>query len=212
MESLFIDLQYFPPINWFIKSYKYGHIAFFAYEPHRKMSFRNRMLIASADGPLRLSVPLEDARNEKQVYRDVKIQSGHWQRDQLRTLVSCYKRSPWFDHYHDELAVLLEKPDRFLLDFNLRCLAWVEKTIQHKLPWELENALEACRVITGKTDDFRNGFLPSGFADWSVSTDAVKPYTQVFEDRNGFIPGLSILDLIFCEGPAARSRIIPGAK
>ncbi|MFT4023419.1 MAG: WbqC family protein [Flavihumibacter sp.] len=210
MSILFIDLQYFPSINWFKKCFKYDHVVFFKYDRHHKMSFRNRMLVAGAGGPLRLSVPLVNSRDEQQAYADVQVQAGHWQRDHFRTLVSCYNRSPWFDHYRDDLAALLEAPDHRLFDFNLRCLSWVEKSLKRKLPYTVENALEACRVITDRTDDYRDYFLPASQAEWSVAADAVQPYTQVFQDRQGFIPGLSILDLLFCEGPSAVERLLPG--
>lgn len=207
--SLFIDLQYFPSINWFKKCFKYKNISFFKYDNHRKMSFRNRMLLAGANGPLRLSIPLVDGRNEKQAYADVRIQPGHWQRDHWRALVSCYNRSPWFDHYRDDLAVLMERPSTFLFDFNLRCLEWVEKSLKRKLPYVVENGLEACRVITERTDDCRDLFTPAGYQQWSVNEDTVEPYMQVFHDRQGFVPGLSVLDLLCCEGPAAADRLLP---
>ena len=209
MSSLFIDLQYFPSINWFKKSLKYEHVVFFKYDSHRKMSFRNRLLLAGADGPLRLSIPLVDGRNEKQAYADVRIQPGYWQRDHFRALVSCYNKSPWFDYYRDDLAVLFEKPEGFLFDFNLRCLVWMEKSLKRKIPFSVENALEACRVIVDRTDDFRDYFRPANIADWAAGPDAVRPYQQVFENRQGFVPGLSILDLLFCEGPAAVDRLLP---
>ena len=150
---------------------------------------------------LSLSVPIEGSRNERQLYKDVRIAPGKWAISHFRTITSCYNRSPWFEHYRDELAVLFETPFTFLWDWNLACFNW----LSHKLPLPLGShiTLDAKQARPdGKFIDCRNYFRPGNRAEWIANTEV--KYTQVFEDRVGFIPGLSILDILFCEGPASR--------
>ncbi len=165
------------------------------------MSFRNRMQLAGGAGLLQLSVPLLDARNEKQLAKDVKLAGGSWQRDHWRTILSCYNRSPWFEYYRDDLAVFYEKQYGFLFDLSLDACRWVERHLGSSTPIALNGKEEA-------GDDFRNFFRPATRLNWAGEAEMVGPYNQVFRERNGFIPGLSILDLLFCEGPAARKWLV----
>ncbi|WP_169749190.1 WbqC family protein [Flavihumibacter petaseus] len=174
------------------------------------MSFRNRILIAGGNGIMNLSVPLLDARNEKLLYNDIKIADEPWQRDHWRGIVSAYNRSPWFEYFRDDLAGIFEKHYRFLLDFNIDALHWVQSKLKLPVTFDLSPAhpvpapaLRKAGGDPGNADDFRNHFLPASRSEWTSGKDAVGMYGQVFRDRHGFIPGLSILDLLFCEGPAA---------
>lgn len=197
IEILLIDLQYFASLNWYKKAYHYKYIIFTESDWHVKMSFRNRLWLSGADGLLSLSIPLEASRNEKQLYKDVKIAPGNWAISHFRTITSCYNRSPWLEYYRDELAVLYATPQRFLWDWNLACFNWLNQHLP--LPGGYYPAGSTRRV---KEIDARNYFRPGNKAEWLGEES--QEYTQVFEDRVGFIPGLSILDLLFCEGPSAR--------
>jgi hypothetical protein len=200
-EILNIDLQYFASVNWYKKVYQYKYINISEFDRHAKMCFRNRLWIAGADGRLSLTVPVEGSRNEKQLYKDVQIAPGNWAVSQFRTILSCYNNSPWFEHYRDELAVLYESRFKFLWDWNLACFNWMNRYIE--LPMgNLPADNEQIRVHNFVAIECRNFFRPGNSMEWLQAP--TQKYTQVFEDRNGFIPGLSILDLLFCEGPAAR--------
>ncbi|ULQ54399.1 WbqC family protein [Flavihumibacter fluvii] len=204
-EYLLIDLQYFANVNWYKKAGQYKYIIINESERHVKMSFRNRLWVAGADGLLSLSIPVVGSRNEKQLYKDLRIAPGNWAISHFRTIESCYNRSPWFEHYRDELAALYATPFTFLWDWNLACHNWLigqipSPTLYYlpgNAPREIFNWLEM---------DCRNFFRPGNKAEW-LQGEPVK-YTQVFEDRVGFVPGLSILDLLFCEGPAAGKWLI----
>ncbi|HSB93084.1 MAG TPA: WbqC family protein, partial [Flavitalea sp.] len=124
-------------------------------------------------------------------------------RAHFRTLLSCYNRSAFFEHYRDGLEVLFQKDTSWLVEWNLACFEWVID--QLKLD-----------VIVGKTSsfqskyedtqhhDFRGLLRPGHYAVPGIST---VEYAQVFMERSAFVPGLSILDMLFCEGPRA-SRIL----
>lgn len=203
MESLKIDLQYFANVDWYKKAYNYKNVYFSLYEFHSKMSFRNRTMIAGATGPLRLSVPIVDGRNERQLYKEVKMVNGRWQLEHFRAIVSCYNRSPWFEYYRDELAVLFEQGFEYLFDWNMACHDWVVDKLG------LGNSFQTLQEASENEDSFENAvneFHPgrvSGFREAAA-------YTQVFQEKTGFIAGLSILDLLFCEGPAAQKWLGAG--
>lgn len=197
---LITEFQYFPAVILYSTSYKFSNIAFEQYEYYQKMSFRNRCIIAGANGTIHLTVPLEFGRNQKTIMKDVKISNSEaWQKQHWKSIESSYNRSPWFEFYKDELYALYQKPFSFLADWNLACFEWSVQKL--KLPVTIS--------LTDKFDknypppefiDFRNKLLPKNYKDF----EAIK-YQQVFEERIGFLPNLSILDLLFCEGKNAAS-------
>ncbi len=189
------ELQYFPPISFF--STLYGETYFYLdiYDIYRKMSFRNRCLIAGAQGIISLSVPLQQGRNQQLPMNEVRISDTEkWQSRHFKSIRSAYNRSPFFDFYEDELAAIYQRPFELLTDWNLCCLEWIKE----KLAWRT-GILFTDSAIPYQSDgitDLRNRVLPKNFMEWKP----VK-YRQVFEERTGFFPNLSILDLLFNCGP-----------
>lgn len=211
MNSLIIDLQYFANVDWFKKAYNYEYVYLSKYEKHAKMSFRNRTMIAGADGPLRLTVPILDGRNERQFYKEVKMVDGRWRQEHFRAIESCYNRSPWFEFYRDELADLYKMPFSNLFDWNLACHYWVVAKIGLGNPFiiveRVEEIWDKVQYPLLKIDNAINEFCPgSNRPPYEISS-----YTQVFHEKTGFIAGLSILDLLFCEGPSAKNLLRPGS-
>jgi hypothetical protein len=167
------------------------------YEIYRKMSFRNRCLIAGAQGVISLSVPLQEGRNQQLPMNAVLIaQSENWRDRHFKSIQSAYNRSPFFDHYRDELASIYEKRSDYLADWNLHCLNWMIEKLQWKAKVRLTESI--IPFGSGEVDDRRNRVLPKNYSQWTP----VK-YRQVFEERTGFFPNLSILDLLFNAGPEA---------
>ena len=213
--NLIIDLQYFAPFSFYKISYKYSNVIFEQYETWQKMSFRNRCRIAGAEGVIDLSIPLVGGRDQKTLIKEVRIADDKLWRDRhWKTIVSCYSRSPWFDHYRDDLADLYRRPAGFLLDWNLRGFEWSMKILGMVRPVALTD--EYRKVYpAGEGDDWRGRIVPGEGAKKTASDggrdveggggngDGVPRYRQVFEERTGFIPDLSILDLLFCEGKNA---------
>jgi hypothetical protein len=189
------ELQYFPPVSFF--STLFGDTYFYLdiYEIYRKMSFRNRCLIAGAQGIISLSVPLQQGRNQQLPMNEVRISdTEQWQSRHFKSIRSAYNRSPFFDFYQDELAAIYQRPFELLTDWNMCCLEWVKE----KLAWrtEIRFTESATPYQSDGITDMRNRVIPKNFMEWKP----VK-YRQVFEERTGFFPNLSILDLLFNCGP-----------
>jgi WbqC-like protein family len=159
-------------------------------------------MIAGANGIINLSVPLKNGRDQKAIMKDVCIDDREdWQKQHWKSLVSAYNRSPWFEHYRDELGRLYETQIKFLCDWDLVCFEWAsEKLGLH--PAVLATGAFKDQYEPAEYTDLRNRVLPKNYRDFTGVT-----YRQVFEDRLGFIPNLSILDLLFCEGKAARELL-----
>jgi hypothetical protein len=192
------EIQYFPPVIFFKTSYKETHIYLDPYDLYRKMSFRNRCLIAGANGIISLSVPLEQGRNQRIEMKEVRIAgSENWQAQHWKSICSAYNRSPFFDYYRDELESLFRRKFDLLMDWDLCCLAWVYE----KLGWrgEIRFIEQPALENSGLTwEDRRNLVLPKNYAE-------VTPlkYRQVFEEKTGFFPNISVLDLLFNTGKEA---------
>jgi hypothetical protein len=205
--NLITDFQYFPSVILFKKLDKISNIVFEKYEFYQKMSFRNRCQIAGAEGIIQLSIPLEQGRDQKTIMKDVRIAGRQdWQARHWKTLLSCYSRSPWFEFYREELAELYRKPFLFLMDWDLACFEWSARMLGQPL------AISRTDFFVKKYDekewmDCRDSLRPNTvrklFGD-PKSQPGVVRYHQVYEERTGFLPGLSILDLLFCEGKNAR--------
>ena len=198
--NLIVDLQYFPNINLYRISSEFTNIVFEQCEFYQKMSFRNRCQIAGGEGVINLNVPLEKGRDQKTRMKDVRIAGAQpWQAQHWKTILSCYSRSPWFEFYRDEIEELYKTRFSFLVDWNLACFEWSLK--QLRLPAEVSLTDRYQPVYTPEEGvDWRGKFLPKN----RIADSGLLPgYRQVFEERTGFLPGLSILDLLFCEGKEA---------
>jgi hypothetical protein len=210
--NLIIDLQYFPSIILYKISSKYSNIIFEQYEFYQKMSFRNRCQIAGAQGSIDLSIPLVKGRDQKTVMKDVKIANTYsWQDQHWKTILTCYSRSPWFEYYRDELEVLYRKPFVFLKDWDLACFEWTCRVLALPVQVMFTDAWRS--QYEGNTLDLRGKLVPKSIQDTDLGAPVI--YRQVFEEINGFIPNLSILDLLFCEGQRARAllaQVVPAGR
>jgi hypothetical protein len=195
-ELYSIDLQFIPPVNWFKISIKGKYIIFNSFEKWKKMSFGNRCTLLGGNGLVNLSVPIEKGRDQKGLLHDIKISYlDNWQLKFWRTIISCYNRAPFFEYYKDDFEKILFKKHELLVDLNLElvllCFKYldVNKEVimddEHKYPH-----LDA-------TDHF---LTPKLFQQDPHPIT----YHQMFGDRFGFNPNLSIMDLLFMEGPEAK--------
>ena len=180
---------------------KYSQVYIDEFENFRKQSYRNRCVISSPNGPLKLIIPI--IRISKNIVKDVKIDNHqNWRKIHWKSLESSYRSSPYFEFYEDEFKPLyLEKKIEYLLDFNqqinlvlLRCLNMDTEVIFS------DSYIEK----GGKVNDFRDIIHPS-----SVPTETVKKmkYSQVFQESQDFIYNLSVFDLLFNQVPLARQLL-----
>lgn len=196
--KVLIDLHYFGNVNYYSTLTKSTHVIFDLYVPWQKQGFLNRCTLSSANGPLRLSIPVVGGRDQKSAFRQVKIcYREDWQSNHFKSIVSAYNRSPYFEHYKDSLHVLYSNKEEYIWEWNLRCLNWSLESLSLTLNKKI-CVDQTGNVTNERYQDFRWRFTPS---DPGAGFDRII-YPQVFEERHGFIPDLSILDLIFCMGPA----------
>lgn len=199
--KLLIESQYFPSVTLLKKSIEISNVDFSAYEPWRKMSFRNRCVVVGSNGPINLSIPVIEGREQKKAMNEVMIDNGQpWQSQHWKTITSCYKRSPWFEFFEPELDQLFRQRVELLHEWNRTCFEWVIGKLGVGIYVDYSKCVQEEKEGNGVVD-WRNKLTPK-----TLQTDFPDPvkYYQVFEDRIGFIPHVSILDLLFCEGKNAR--------
>ena len=128
--------------------------------------------------------------------KEVKISYDfNWQRLHWLSLQACYRRSAYFEYYEDEFAPFYENKFVFLFDYNEQLLQFILKSIKLKADLNYTEGYEAEYPLLA---DFRNNFNPKKESDFNQ-----KPYYQVFEERKGFQKNLSVVDLLFNQGPNA---------
>ena len=192
---LLIENQYLPPVSLYLTLEGSSNIVFEQFEVYQKRSFRNRCIIAGANGPISLSIPLHEGREQKRFIRDIRIANQYgWQDQHWKTIVSSYNRSPWFEYYKSSLEKFYVKRFEFLFDWNLALFEWTIQKLEMDKVAELTDHFEK-EYDNHEWLDFRNKLLPNNYQNFKVPN-----YSQVFMDRSGFLPNLSILDLLFCEG------------
>jgi len=189
----------FPNIYWWLQVAEADKVAFDLAEHFEKMTYRNKYFITGANGGIQLSIPLKKGRGQRTPMGDVAIDnSQRWQVQHWRTLVSVYKRSAYFEHYEPLLLPLFEQEYGELSDFNLASVQWLKKQLGLKFEEEMVTVYKHS-YEEGDTD-MRNALKP-GMEHTAI--EGIEPYYQLFSDRNGFLPNLSMLDLLFAEGPHA---------
>jgi hypothetical protein len=189
-----IELQYFPTIRFFAVLLQHERIRIEQHEHYQKRTYRNRCHIAAANGLLRLSVPLEQGKNNQQPIREVRIANDYsWQQQHWQAIQSAYGNAPYFEYYKDELIPIFFQKYDFLFDLNLALLSAITELLLYPVALEFTESYETTPT---HVTDYRNAFTPK-------ATDLPPPvvYPQVFADRYDFLPDLSVLDLLFCKGP-----------
>lgn len=195
MDAL-IELQYFPPIAYFSALLKHDKIWIEQYENYQKGSYRNRCEIATSNGVLRLSIPLEKGKNNQTSIKEVKIyNTQNWQIQHWRAIKSAYGKSPYFEYYSDELFPFFNKKYDFLFDWNLEMFDFIVENLGLPIDYQFTTDYS---LAPSDCVDYRNKITPK--KDTTTIYQPV-PYGQVFQDKHGFTPNLSVLDLLFCKGP-----------
>lgn len=196
-----LSTTYFGPVQWYQKLYRYDTVLIEQHETFPKQTYRNRCLIAATQGIQALTIPIEHSTLNIQSIRI--SDHGNWRHLHWQAIQSAYGESPFFEYYEDDLRPFFKERNwKRLIDFNdaicqtmcqlLDIHPHIERTTQYT-PY--------ATLVDSPTPptDFREAIHPKHpqpDADFTA-----KPYYQVYRQKHGFLPNLSILDLLFNMGP-----------
>jgi len=173
---------------------KSENIIYEAHDNYQKQTYRNRTSIYGANGKLNLNIPVIYSQNHRKLYKDVEISNAeNWQQQHLKSLESAYRTAPFFEFYIDDLIALFQVQRTNLLEFNLKCTSAIFDCLQLDFNFSFSNTY---LVNPSVKLDAR----PLVNARKEIQHDFSR-YPQVFEQKHGFFSNLSILDLLFNEGP-----------
>lgn len=183
---------YFGPISYFAQLIQFNEIQLEACENFPKQTYRNRCFIQGANGRLRLVIPI--SHDGVRTFKDIKVSDDYpWRKEHLKSLESAYRSSPYYEYYEDDLLPIFDKKNKFLLDINLKTIEFIISKLKLDLNFKLTENYHK----TTSVDDFRNQFN----SKTEPKPENFPPYMQVFEEKQNFLPDLSILDLLCNEGP-----------
>ena len=203
-----LSTAYFPNIEYCSQFIRNSQVFIEQHENFIKQTYRNRAIILAANEPVPLIIPVVKGRGTKIKIKDLQISYDEdWQRNHWRTIFSAYNSSPFFEFYADDFKPFFQKKYHFLLDLNMDFLHLLidllEIEPEIKLTTDFENAPDTCL-------NFREKYHPKDLNSSNHADFKYIEYTQVFSDKLGFVPGLSILDLLFNTGPQAYSIMEDG--
>lgn len=201
---LLTESQCCPPISFFQEIMHHDILIIERHENYQKRSYRNRFYLNSPQGKFLFSIPLAKGKNEQQKITNVSISYDEdWIQLLSKIMQTNYSSAPYYEFYIDEFMDIMNTKFELLIDLNYSLLRWILKVIGiDDLELRETNKYEA--VISLPIFDYRNKNRPNQYFS---SSKSVVQYGQVFEERNNFIPKLSIIDMIFCCGPETLSII-----
>lgn len=193
-EKVLVSTAYLPPVDYYSILTRYDEVLIEKEENYIKQTFRNRCYILSSNGTQMLSVPVLQGSFHKTPIKEIRIDySKRWQQIHLGALNAAYKSSPYFEYYYDLIEQIISANHSFLLDLNQKLTLSILKTLNVTVKIDFTTYFES--VGTSRLD-YRYSLAPK---IWQNVEN--KQYVQVFSNRFGFVPGLSIVDLLFNAGP-----------
>lgn len=197
--KVLLTSAYLAPISYYAKLYSYNQVGLEQFDHYVKQTYRNRCTISAANGPLSLTIPTEKSEGGKCLMKDVRIsEHGNWRHTHWNALVAAYRNTPFFEYYADDFKAIYDSNTPFLIDLNSAFCELTCKLID----------IEPCVVTTQEYEinvdsqvaDYRELIHPKQPLDADQEFMA-KPYYQVFQEKHGFLPNMSIVDLLFNMGP-----------
>ena len=203
MQTVLLSSLYLAPIQYYSKLFRAKRVVIETDDNYQKQSYRNRCIIAAANGSLPLSIPVDKPKGAKLKMRDIKIADhGNWQHLHWNAIISAYNSSPFFEYYRDDLYHFYKRKTTYLFDFNeeLRSLICTFLGIETPVSYTKQFVHQP----DTDTTDLRETIHPK--RDWrNIDKQFVsKPYYQVFAEKRPFIENLSIIDLLFNMGNESR--------
>jgi len=199
---LIFPTLYNGPVQYYAWLVREEEIILEQFDNYIKQTYRNRCRICGANGALTLSIPVKRLRGSKTLFRDVRIDYDMpWNKVHWKSLVAAYSGSPFFEYFMDDLVGFYENKFEFLVDLNRSLLEKTLHAMGLTIPVKMS---EEFQTISESEDPrmFIHPKLDTGVADPAF---LARRYHQVFEEKHGFEANLSILDLLFNEGPGSLS-------
>ncbi|MCX6321367.1 MAG: WbqC family protein [Bacteroidia bacterium] len=194
--KILVSTAYLPPVEYVSLISRADEVLVEREENYLKQTYRNRCYILSAHGTQLLSVPVYLGSLHKTPVKDIRIDySKRWQQVHTGAMTASYNSSPYFEFYFENIEKIISKNHEFLLDLNMELIETLleilkmKKTISYTTNFEPVGEME---------NDFRYKIAPK-----EESPFTLKEYFQVFNNGEGFVPGLSIIDLVFNMGTEA---------
>ena len=195
---MILSTAYFPPVEYFSFLAERPRVLLEACESYRKQTWRNRCRILTANGPMDLRVPV--VHGSPRLISRIEVDwSTPWLRQTQYAIDTAYYSSPFFEYYRDELFALMDRRRQLLWDLNLDIIGFfcakigIAPQIVPTTEWQAEYPEDLRNVIDPKRPPVRG----------------CRPYWQVFKEKFGFTPGLSVADLLFNEGPESLGYLLP---
>ncbi|HPT11835.1 MAG TPA: WbqC family protein [Bacteroidales bacterium] len=196
-EEIFLSTAYFPPSVCFSLTSAAEKVVVERWENYHKQTYRNRCVILGANGPISLVVPVIRGSFHKTAIRDLLVDDMlKWRTIHVRSIISAYAMAPYFEYYIDIIENAINKKCRYLIDYNHNITEQINNCIGLSVPFVFS---EEFTPVTGRTNDYRYSISPK--IKTPVEGYSEKPYLQVFSDKFGFTPGLSIIDTLLNNGP-----------
>ncbi|WP_407480942.1 WbqC family protein [Elizabethkingia meningoseptica] len=198
MNNVLLPVFYLPPVQWFAEFLNENNeIVLEEWENFPKQTYRNRTEIYGANGKLALIIPTKHTGNR--LYKETEVSyAENWQKLHWKSIKTAYQSSPYFEFYESQLEDVYSVQPEKLMEFNLRALNIILKLIKAEKSFTFTSGYEA----KPECNDLRDSFS----AKKTVGIDS-KEYYQVFSDKLGYIPNLSVLDLLCNLGPESAAYL-----
>lgn len=176
-------------------------------ESYQKRSLRNKCIILGANGPITLTIPLNKGKHSFKLITEVEISyHDQWVGHFLHTIRSCYGTAPYFDFYYPDIEDLIKSNYKYLWNLNNDMLSLILRKIG------LDIDMYTTKDFIKSYDDSFVDIRQKKIKDYQPIRSTTVVYSQVFEDRFGFVSNLSILDLLFCTGPESINYLTQVSK